>query len=257
MNINDINQTINVAQTSQRQLATNNSNDGKELGKQDFLNLLMTQMSHQDPMDPMNTDSMMQQMASLGTVEQLQNLNAKTDSLLNYQEQLMRAGSAGFLGKDVEVQANEIQLLNGTSAPVSYELVGEADEVIIQIINDSGDVVRQMPKEARGQGHHNILWDGLDNEGDQLSDGIYSVNVVARTDEGARVDTSLSKSGQVQDIRFENGGAQIKVNNEWIPTGDIKGLGDKTDRRFAQSQPMPLHTELQLRQAYGRLRDQE
>jgi flagellar basal-body rod modification protein FlgD len=257
MNINDINQTINVAQTSQRQLATNNSNDGKELGKQDFLNLLMTQMSHQDPMDPMNTDSMMQQMASLGTVEQLQNLNAKTDSLLNYQEQLMRAGSAGFLGKDVEVQANEIQLLNGTSAPVSYELVGEADEVIIQIINDSGDVVRQMTKEARGQGHHNILWDGLDNEGDPLSDGIYSVNVVARTDEGARVDTSLSKSGQVQDIRFENGGAQIKVNNEWISTGDIKGLGDKTDQRFAQSQPMPLHTELQLRQAYGRLRDQE
>jgi flagellar basal-body rod modification protein FlgD len=214
-------------------------------------------MSHQDPMDPMNTDSMMQQMASLGTVEQLQNLNAKTDSLLNYQEQLMRAGSAGFLGKDVEVQANEIQLLNGTSAPVSYELVGEADEVIIQIINDSGDVVRQITKEARGQGHHNILWDGLDNEGDPLSDGIYSVNVVARTNEGARVDTSLSKSGQVQDIRFENGGAQIKVNNEWIPTGDIKGLGDKTDRRFAQSQPMPLHTELQLRQAYGRLRDQE
>ena len=55
MNINDVNQTINVAQTSQRQLATSNSKDGKELGKQDFLNLLMTQMSHQDTMDPKNT----------------------------------------------------------------------------------------------------------------------------------------------------------------------------------------------------------
>ena len=141
MNINDVNQTINVAQTSQRQLATSNSKDGKELGKQDFLNLLMTQMSHQDPMDPMNTDSMMQQMASLGTVEQLQSLNAKTDSLLKYQEQLMRSGSAGFLGKDVEVQANEIQLMNGSSAPVSYELVGDADEVIVQIVNDVGDAI--------------------------------------------------------------------------------------------------------------------
>jgi flagellar basal-body rod modification protein FlgD len=215
MNINDVNQTINVAQTSQRQLATSNSKDGKELGKQDFLNLLMTQMSHQDPMDPMNTDSMMQQMASLGTVEQLQ------------------------------------------SAPVSYELVGDADEVVIQIMNEVGDVVRQIPQDARSQGHHNVLWDGMDNEGDPLSDGTYSVNVIARTQEGALVDTLLSKSGQVQDIRFEGGGAQIKVNNEWISTGDIKGLGDKTDRRFAQAQPMPLHTELQLRQAYGRLRDQE
>jgi flagellar basal-body rod modification protein FlgD len=257
MKINDVNQTINVAQTSQRQLATSNSKDGKELGKQDFLNLLMTQMSHQDPMDPMNTDSMMQQMSSLGTVEQLQNLNAKTDSLLNYQEQLMRSGSAGFLGKDIEVQANEIQLMNGASAPISYELVGDADEVVLHIMNDVGDVVRQIPQEARNQGHHNVLWDGMDNEGDPLSDGIYSVSVVARTQEGAIVDTLLSKSGQVQDIRFEGRGAQIKVNNEWISTGDIQGLGDKTDRRFAQAQPMPLHTELQLRQAYGRLRDQE
>ena len=217
----------------------------------------MTQMSHQDPMDPMNTDSMMQQMASLGTVEQLQNLNAKTDSLLNYQEQLMRSGSAGFLGKDVEVQANGIQLMNGASAPISYELLGDADEVAVQIMNDVGDVVRQISLESRSQGQHNMLWDGRDNEGDPLSDGSYSMNVIARTKEGAHVDTVLSKSGQVQDIRFEGGGTQIKVNNEWISTGDIKGLGDRTDRRFAQAQPMPLHTELQLRQALGSLRDYE
>jgi len=200
---------------------------------------------------------MMQQMASLGTVEQLQNLNAKTDSLLNYQEQLMRSGSAGFLGKDVEVQANGIQLMNGASAPISYELLGDADEVAVQIMNDVGDVVRQISLESRSQGQHNMLWDGRDNEGDPLSDGSYSMNVIARTKEGAHVDTVLSKSGQVQDIRFEGGGTQIKVNNEWISTGDIKGLGDRTDRRFAQAQPMPLHTELQLRQALGSLRDYE
>ena len=57
--------------------------------------LLVTQMSHQDPMDPMNTDSMMQQMASLGTVEQLQNLNAKTDSL-GLSKQLMRSALLAF-----------------------------------------------------------------------------------------------------------------------------------------------------------------
>ena len=72
----------------------------------------------------------------------------------------------GFLGKDVEVQANEIQLMNGASAPISYELVGDADEVVLQIMNDVGDVVRQIPQEARSQGHHNVLWDGMDNEGD-------------------------------------------------------------------------------------------
>jgi flagellar basal-body rod modification protein FlgD len=255
MQINDINQTLNIAQTQQRQQATTNSNNGKELGKEDFLNLLMTQMAHQDPMDPMDTDSMMKQVAALGTVEQLQNLNSKTDQLLAFQDQLMRAGSGTYLGKDVEVQMNEVTLQNGNAAPVTYSLSGDAAEVNVQVLNEIGDVVRTIPQDARGRGVHHILWDGMDNEGDPLSDGKYSFNVMAKTAEGDRLDASLSKSGQVEDIRFDSGRALVKVNNEWIPASEIRGLGDQTNRRFAQAQPMPLHTELQLRQAYGKTKD--
>ena len=50
---NNIDQAIQVNATSLRNRAAKNSNDGKELGKQDFLNLLMTQMANQDPLDPM------------------------------------------------------------------------------------------------------------------------------------------------------------------------------------------------------------
>ena len=221
MNINDVNQTINVAQTSQRQLATSNSKDGKELGKQDFLNLLMTQMSHQDPMDPMNTDSMMQQMASLGTVEQLQNLNAKTDSLLNYQEQLMRSGSAGFLGKDVEVQANEIQLMNGASAPVSYELVGDSKNIVnikdqiekisvtesrIFINGPSGSgkelIARKIHKNSKRKNKPFVIINGalLDNDkydlelfGEEKSDGSISYGALEKANNGTLLVDQVSE----------------------------------------------------------------
>ena len=36
--------------------------------------------------------------------------------------------------------------MNGASAPISYELVGDADEVVIHIMNEVGDVVRQILK---------------------------------------------------------------------------------------------------------------
>ena len=71
---NNIEQALQVNASDLRNRAAKNSNDGKELGKQDFLNLLMTQMANQDPMDPMDSEGMMKQLASLGTVEQLQNL---------------------------------------------------------------------------------------------------------------------------------------------------------------------------------------
>ena len=52
MNIgNNVEQALQVSATGLRNRASTNSTDGKELGKQDFLNLLMTQMANQDPMN--------------------------------------------------------------------------------------------------------------------------------------------------------------------------------------------------------------
>ena len=122
-----MNRPCKSAATGLRNRASTNSTDGKELGKQDFLNLLMTQMANQDPLDPMDSAGMMQQLAAMGTVEQLQNLNNQTAKLMAIQQQIARATSGSLLDKDVEVGANEIPLKNGDSVPVAYKLEGSAD----------------------------------------------------------------------------------------------------------------------------------
>ena len=107
MNIgNNVEQALQVSATGLRNRAPTNSTDGKELGKQDFLNLLMTQMANQDPLDPMDSAGMMQQLAAMGTVEQLQNLNNQTAKLMAIQLQIARATAGSLLDKDVEVGAN-------------------------------------------------------------------------------------------------------------------------------------------------------
>ena len=69
MNIgNNVDQTLLVSATGLRNRASKSNTDGKELGKQDFLNLLMTQMANQDPLDPMDSAGMMQQLSAMGTV---------------------------------------------------------------------------------------------------------------------------------------------------------------------------------------------
>ena len=52
---NNVQQALQYNATSLRNKASTNSEDGKRLGKQDFLNLLMTQMANQDPLDPMDS----------------------------------------------------------------------------------------------------------------------------------------------------------------------------------------------------------
>ena len=95
---NNVEQALQVNATSLRNQAAKSSNDGKEMGKQDFLNLLMTQMANQDPLDPMNSEGMMQQLASLGTVEQLQNLNSQTAKMMEIQQHIARSTAGSLLG---------------------------------------------------------------------------------------------------------------------------------------------------------------
>ncbi len=245
MNVNQVDQALQQAATSQRQAAASSSGVGKQLGKQDFLNLLMTQMSHQDPMDPMDTENMMQQMASLSTVEQLQNLNAQVADLMKLQRQSAWAGASSLIGKDVEVGSRSLALQNGTATPLSYSLEGDADEVVLHILDQNGELVRRVDLEARARGSHEFTWDGLDTEGDQLPDGDYRFDLVAKTSGGEQINVKLSKAGQVAMIRLDDDNPLIQINGEWMPANSIMGVSNRSSRRFDDITPLPLRQELQ------------
>jgi flagellar basal-body rod modification protein FlgD len=179
---NNVEQALQINATSLRNHAAKSSNDGKELGKQDFLNLLMTQMANQDPLDPMDSEGMMQQLAALGTVEQLQNLNSQTAKMMEIQQHIARSTAGSLLGKDVEVGAREIPLNNGDTIPVTYKLDGSAERVMLLVHDSTGEMIREINLESRAQGAHEFAWDGRDNDGDMMPNGNYSYNVFARTD---------------------------------------------------------------------------
>lgn len=113
-----------------------------DIGRQQFLNLFVTQLQYQDPMEPVGQQEFLQQLAQFSTVEGLENLNAKFDELIELQKntddlstlQALNSG-ASLLGKTVrhgtdandtgvvsEVRQNEGQILilvGGQLIPIS------------------------------------------------------------------------------------------------------------------------------------------
>ena len=101
------------------------------LGQDDFLKILLTQLSFQDPLKPMDNQEFIAQMAQFTSLELTRQQGERTDTLLGMQS----ANQAlGLIGKTVEVRtANSSQV--GTVTTVTFN--GETPRMTVQLPNNS------------------------------------------------------------------------------------------------------------------------
>lgn len=71
------------------------------LGKDAFLQLMIAQLQHQDPTAPTDNSEFIAQMAQFTTLEQMQNMTAGIEQLVEMQGQSQLIEYAGFLGRTV------------------------------------------------------------------------------------------------------------------------------------------------------------
>ena len=94
--------TQDAALTQAQVDSFNKTLDGavQSLDKNDFLELLITQLTHQDPTDPMKDRDFIAQMAQFSTLEQMTNMSHDFGRLAGI---LSTAQALGMLGKTVEI----------------------------------------------------------------------------------------------------------------------------------------------------------
>ena len=184
-----------------------------------FLKLLTTQLSNQDPLSPLDATQFTTQLAQFSMVEQQINTNKQLSQLVGAQGVNQGSYSVSFLGKMVEAQGSTSELKNG-SADWTYFLNSSAAGNQIQILDNTGQVVRTIPGETTA-GFHKLAWDGKNNDGEQLPDGAYSVKISAVTADGSPVSAVTSAVSQVTGISFSNGEVQLHTLVGTVALGDI------------------------------------
>jgi len=199
------------------------------MGKQEFLQLLVAQLRHQDPLSPLQSQEFASQLAQFTSLEQLTNIDNSLQYGMNIDMLLTQAVSnslaANFIGKQASTLGNTVSLASGENTELPFHLAGYAETVKINITNDVGEIVRTLEVRGLPSGSHAISWDGKDMDGKPLSDGVYQFEVQAVSKDGNFIDTRTYTRGIVQSVRYINGAARLVVNGREIAIADVMEIG--------------------------------
>jgi flagellar basal-body rod modification protein FlgD len=193
----------------------------KQLGKEDFLKLLVAQLSTQDPLNPVEGQEFTAQLAQFSSLEQMSNVNKNLEEIQKFNVSMVNSSALDLIGKKVNAPGNTFDHNAGETSALSFNLGGEAASVAIDVFDSTGLKVDSIKLTQQSAGLQTAVWDGTDKSGKLLPKGNYSFAVAAEDSVGNVVPTELFSSGLVKDVILENDKAYAVVNGQKLETKDI------------------------------------
>jgi len=125
-----------------------------------FLKLLVAQINNQDPLNPMDNAQMTSQMAQINTVSGIQQLNETLQGLASQFTSMQLLQATALVGHDVLLPGSTLTR-DAASGLVSsaFDLAGDAQQVRIEILAPSGELLGSINAGTLGAGRHSFSWD--------------------------------------------------------------------------------------------------
>ena len=191
-----------------------------ELSSLDFMNLLVTELQNQNPLEPMDTTQMANQLSQMTMTEQLTEMNSTLNENLLMSQSINNTSMLALVGHEVTVSGDEVHLAGGQASGSMLNSTGPGTAEI-RILDADGSVVT-IYHETVDVGLNNIQWDGLLPDGETVAaDGQYSMEVTVTDADGESVDSSVLMTGAVGGLRYENGVAIVNVFGEEFYVSEI------------------------------------
>lgn len=166
-------------------IATSNAGAGTaatkykdELGQDAFLQLMITQLRHQDPTSPVDPADFLGQLAQFGTVTGIQQMQGSIATLSDALRSAQVLGGTNMVGRDVLIDADTAMLGEGGSMLGTVEVPVGTRSASLVITDSLGQQVRRIAMPAQA-GEIAFEWDGTTEAGEPAAAGEYTVSVLA------------------------------------------------------------------------------
>lgn len=149
---------LNISHKNQKEEKDNT------LGQTAFLELMIAQMNHQDPLSPQDNTQFVAQLAQFSSVEGLERLNSNFEGFANtfMSNQALQASS--LVGTSVSVDTDTSRLVEGGILSGSVQIDSSTAAVRMNIYSDKGALMLQVPLGDQPAGEMVFRWDGQNVE---------------------------------------------------------------------------------------------
>ncbi|MPS71274.1 MULTISPECIES: flagellar hook assembly protein FlgD [unclassified Novosphingobium] len=194
-----------------------------------FLKLLTTQMTNQDPLDPMDTSEYTQQLVQYSQVEQSIQQTGKLEDILSQLTSQQMAQASSYIGREARFDS-PVAGLGNAPAHWTYYVDGTPSTITATIKDSSGTVVNTVTLDPTTQGSYE--WDGTKADGTKAADGAYTLSITATNAAGNALDTTINSVAIVDDVVTDGTNIMLGVNGIRMSASGLVALaaaGASTD----------------------------
>lgn len=202
-----------LASSSSSTATVSDSSSATDLSAEDFLTLLLAEIEHQDPTEPLDNAEMVSQLTGYSQLEELTNISDQMESIADAVSSSTAASGLDYIGKSVEAEGSSVVKSEDDITTMNFTLGDDATSVTINIYDSDGNIVNTVSLSDLDEGSYAFDWDGTDADGDTVDDGTYYVAMSALDSDGDSVDVTMTTSGTVTGLQITSDGVVLVLED--------------------------------------------
>ena len=206
----------NISQLQSNTSLSGTASPGSQLGQDEFLKLMTTQLQNQDPFEPMDNGEFLSQIAQFGTVNGITDLKDSFSGFADSMQSNQALQAANIIGHGVLAETDTGLLTNNGIMQGAVELSNYSPNVAVNIYDRTGQLVNRLDLGEQLSGTVPFAWDGTTFGGTRASAGEYRMEVEVVEGSQTFVYPTLMY-GKVDSLSLGSVGEELNV--------EIQGLG--------------------------------
>ena len=199
---------------------------GDELGKDEFMKLLITQLENQDPLEPQDNTEFIAQLAQFSSPEDITNMASSMEQFGQTLASTQALQASTLVGRQVQVLSESAKLEEGKAVQGTVDIPQSTQEAFVAVYTSGGEYIGDIGLGSREKGEAAFEWDGLDTDGQPFPPGNYQFRADTLQD-GKPEQADLYLGRNVSSVALNSGrSGEIMLNisgmSDAVPLREVK-----------------------------------